>query len=108
MKMAKKRKAQVGLAIDSKWAQSVSLRFGKESGIDPPDGFEDLKVGDEVNVEITGKVTNIQHGEGSSSLDIEMSEVELESGAEEAKEEAKEPKEPKTINETLEKIQKKK
>ena len=99
--------AKVKVAPDN-WMQSVSLRFGKESGVDPPDGFEELKVGDKVNVEITGKVTNIQHGEGSSSLEVQMEEVELESAAEENKEEKKEPPEPKTINETLEKINKKK
>ena len=100
--------AKIKVAAPDKWMQSVSLRFGKESGVDPPDGFEELKVGDKVNVEITGKVTNIQHGEGSSSLEVQMEEVELESAAEENKEEKKESPEPKTINETLEKINKKK
>ena len=62
---------------------------GKDSGVDPPDGFEALKVGDKINAEITGKVTGITQADGSSSIDIEMDEVELESAAEEAKEEKK-------------------
>lgn len=93
--------------VMEKWAQTVTLRFGKESGVDPPDGFENLKVGSKVNAEITGKITAINHSEGSSSMEIQMDEVELESVSEEGKEEKKEPPEGKTISETLEKINKK-
>jgi len=85
---------------ESKWAQNITIRFGKDSGVDEPDGFEALKVGDKVNVELTGKITAISKSDGSSSIDLEMAEVELESASEEAKEEKKEPK---SMSEHLEK-----
>ena len=85
---------------ESKWAQNITVRFGKDSGVDEPDGFKDLQVGDKVSIELTGKITGITKNDGSSSFDLEMSEVELESASEEAKEEKKEPK---SMSEHLEK-----
>jgi hypothetical protein len=93
--------------LDTTWAKTVTLRFGADSGIDPPDGFKDLQIGDEVNVEITGKITQLSQSDGSSSFEVEMKEVELETPEVEAAEEEKEPAEDekgKSIGDTLKKL----
>lgn len=72
-------KAPTISADEKDWRRRVSFDFG-EGGVQPPEGFKDLSIGDEVTVLVTGKVKNLSQSEGASSFALQMEKVELQTG----------------------------
>lgn len=66
-------------ADEKEWRRRVSFDFG-EGGVQPPEGFKDLSIGDEVMVLVTGKVKNLNQSEETSSFALMMEKLELQTG----------------------------
>jgi hypothetical protein len=70
-------KAATISADEKEWRRRVSFDFG-DGGLQPPEGFKDLSIGDEVRVLVTGKVKNLSQNEETSSFSLQMEKIELE------------------------------
>lgn len=78
--MAKKSSAPSVNEYDKEWRRRVSFDFGK-GGLEPPDGFTGLSIGDEVTVLVTGKVKSLSQNEDTSNFSLQMEKTELQKGA---------------------------
>jgi RPA family protein len=65
--------------IEEQWSRRVSFDFGK-GGIQPPKGFSDLSVDDEVTVVVSGKVSSLRQDADTSSFSLRMEKVQLKTG----------------------------
>lgn len=72
-------KAPAISADEKEWRRRVSFDFG-EGGVQPPEGFKELSIGDEVTVLVTGKVKNLSQNEETSSFSLMMENLELQTG----------------------------
>lgn len=64
-------------AIDMPWLRTATFNFGGEKGLETPEGFRDLRVGDEVTLLVKGTVTNLSADKMGECLGVEMNRVEL-------------------------------
>ncbi len=68
------------ITVDEKeWRKEVSFDFG-EGGMQPPAGFKDLSIGDEVTVLVTGKVKKLSQSEDTSNIRLRMEKIQLKTG----------------------------
>jgi hypothetical protein len=66
-------------ADEKEWRKEVSFDFG-EGGMQPPEGFKDLSIGDEVTVVVTGKVKNLSQSKETSNVRLQMEQIQLKTG----------------------------
>lgn len=77
--MAKSTKAKPVDAFEKEWRRKVSFDFGK-GGLEAPEGFKEMSIGDEVTVLVTGKVKSLNQSEDTSSFSLQMENIELQLG----------------------------
>lgn len=64
-------------AVEIPWLRTATFNFGGEKGLETPEGFRDLRVGDEVTLLVKGTVTNLSADKTGECLGVEMDRVEL-------------------------------
>jgi RPA family protein len=62
--------------FEQEWRRKVSFNFGK-GGMEKPKNLSDLGVEDEITVLVTGKVTEVRSTEDTSSFELRMEKVEI-------------------------------
>lgn len=81
------------LKPDDSWRRSVNFTFGGEGGLDIPEEFTKLRVGDHVIVVAKGKVRSLQQIEDGGALCLVISDLQIETGKK------------KTLGQTIEELQ---
>jgi hypothetical protein len=64
-------------SLTEEWRRTISFNFGGEGGLEEPDGFKELGVGDDVTLLVGGKVTGLNADRHGSGLTLEVEEVEM-------------------------------